>query len=222
MAKKEQEKTDGTGRVKFRYADGERYFDLDVEAIKHEGGIVEGLKSIANALAGRTIAATANRVLPPKPPVTNEAPPPSPREDAQDPQEPVEVVEVSPATEGGDGRQRSRKKYVPKAPVLLNLDLSSAQVSLQEFAKQKNPESVNNKYIVVATWFKEQMKIDEISSDHIFTAFRTLDWQMPADPDSVFRTLKYKNQYFEKGEGKGVYKVTFPATNDVAKMGTKP
>jgi hypothetical protein len=65
------------------------------------------------------------------------------------------------------------------------------------------------------------MKTDEITIDHIFTAFRTLEWQMPDDPGGLFRTLKYKKQYFDKGESVGGYKVTFLATNYVAKMGTK-
>lgn len=110
---------------------------------------------------------------------------------------------------------------MPKAPTLLSgLDLTTATVSLQDFAKAKNPTSVNDKYLVVATWFKEQMKTDEINIDHIFTAFRTLDWTTPDDLAAPFRTLKHSKQYFDKGDSVGGYKVTFLATNYVSKMGT--
>ena len=65
MTKRDEHKANGAGRVKFRYADDQRYFDLDVEGIKNEGGVVDGLKSIANALAGRTLAGEPRRTLPP-------------------------------------------------------------------------------------------------------------------------------------------------------------
>src|SRR4029077_21162970 len=67
MAKKDEQKANGLGRVKFRYADTERYFDLDVDNIKNETGVVDGLKSIASALAGRTVAIAATRALVSKP-----------------------------------------------------------------------------------------------------------------------------------------------------------
>lgn len=222
MAKKEEDKTRGSGRVKFRYADHERYFDLDVDGIKHEDGVVDGLKSIANALAGRTIVSAAGRGLPAKPHVTGAVVRPSPPEDEQSEEESPEeeAAAAAPTDTDGNGAQKTRKKYVPKAPTFLsNLDLGSAQVSLEDFAKAKNPTEMNDRYLVVAAWFKEQMKMDEINNDHIFTAFRTLEWQMPDDPGSIFRTLKHKKQYFDKGEGVGGYKVTFLATKYVSKMG---
>ncbi len=71
----------------------------------------------------------------------------------------------------GNGTPKAQRKQVPKAPTFLSsLDLTTAPVSLQHFATAKNPTALNDKYLVVATWFKEQMKTDEINIDHIFTA----------------------------------------------------
>ena len=135
--------------------------------------------------------------------------------------EAVEEQQEEPTVESnGNGTPKVRRKQVPKTPTLLsNLDLNAATLSLQEFAKAKNPTTINDKYVVVATWFKEQLKTDEITIDHLFTAFRTLNWQTPDDLTSPFRTLKHSKQYFDKG-GVGGYKVTFLATNYVSKMGT--
>ena len=59
----------------------------------------------------------------------------------------------------GNGTPKARRKQVPKAPTFLSsLDLTTAPVSLQDFATAKNPTALNYKYLVVATWFKEQMK----------------------------------------------------------------
>ena len=58
----------------------------------------------------------------------------------------------------GNGTPKARRKQVPKAPTFLSsLDLTTAPVSLH-FATAKNPTALNDKYLVVATWFKEQMK----------------------------------------------------------------
>jgi hypothetical protein len=224
MAKKDEQKANGTGRVKFRYADQERYFDLDVDGIKHEGGVVDGLKSIANALAGRTIASAAGRILPAKPPVTGAVVTPPPPEEVQNEQGALEEEAAAAVTADtdGNGGQKTRKKFVRKAPTFLsNLDLSTAQVPLQEFVRTKSTTDLSDKYLVVATWFKEHLKVEEINNDHIFTAFRTLDWPVPDDPGNLFRSLKHKKQYFDKGEGVGGYKITFLGTNYVAKMGAK-
>ena len=67
MAKKDEQKANELGRVKFRYADTDRYFDLDVDNIRNESGVVDGLKSIASALAGRNLTIAPNRALVGKP-----------------------------------------------------------------------------------------------------------------------------------------------------------
>jgi hypothetical protein len=57
----------------------------------------------------------------------------------------------------GNGTQKTRKKQIPKAPTFLSdLDLTTATVSLQDFAKAKNPTLMNDKYLVVATWSRNR------------------------------------------------------------------
>jgi hypothetical protein len=223
MPKKDEQQAKGDGRVKFRYADADRYFDLDVDGIKNEGGVVDGLKSIANALAGRVLNTNPNRTLAPKPPAGNGTviTPPTPEDEPLE-EEIAEEEAVAEDTTNGNGVPKTRKKYPPKAPTLLsNLDFASAKVSLEDFVATKDTAEVSDKYVVVATWFKEQMGLDEITIDHIFTAFRLLNWPVPDDLGNQFRMLKHKKQYFDKGDSVGGYKVTFLATNYVSKMGTK-
>ncbi|HWY71353.1 MAG TPA: hypothetical protein VNX88_21985 [Terriglobales bacterium] len=54
----------GSGRVKFRYADDDRYMDIDVEAAPDAvEAVAQGLKSIASALSGRMLANAPARSL---------------------------------------------------------------------------------------------------------------------------------------------------------------
>lgn len=226
MAKKDEHNVNGSVRVKFRYADTDRYFDLDVDGIKNEAGVVDGLKSIANALAGRTLATTA-----PKPALVAKSNPggvvvlsatPTEAEVQNADERGAENDIVETDTTNGNGVPKLRKKYAPKAPTFLSaLDLSKATFALQDFVATKNTTEMMDKYTVVATWFKEQMGLEEITADHIFTVFRVMSWQIPDDPVQPLRDLKSKKQFFDKGESVGGYKITFLGTNYVSKMGSK-
>lgn len=224
MTKKDEHKanTNGhdSGQIKVRV--------IEFELNGRNATLAEGIKAVTAAITSRAVIVQEPK-RPGLPAVSN--PKPGTILDAEEPAQPevgavvIEEQNVEDAgidTNGnGNGTPKVRRKQVPKAPTFLStLDLKTAMVSLEDFAKAKNPTTLPDKYVVVATWFKEQMKMDEINIDHVFTAFRTLDWPTPDDLAATFRSLKHSKQYFDKGEGVGGYKVTFLATNYVAKMGT--
>jgi hypothetical protein len=181
-----------------------------------------GLKSIANALAGRNLGGESNRALPPKSPnsagartteqATAETPEPEEIEEIED----ESIEEVS----NGNGNER-RRRPAPRAPKFLSdLNLTTASVLLADFVKEKNPENDMDKYAVIAVWFKEYFNTDEISIDHIFTAYRALNWQtqLPSDLSQTFRKLKSKN-WFDGGSTRGYYKINWNGVDGVNKMG---
>jgi hypothetical protein len=225
MAKKDEQK------AKLNANDHNRVqgFVFGIHLEGSEAVVTEGIRAFTSAMAkgGMVLAPPAPRSkgalsAPKDDQTTATAATTSVEEETEQPEgEAVEEQEEATVETNGNGTPRVRRKQVPKTPTLLSsLDLNAAAVSLQEFAKAKSPTSISDKYVVVATWFKEQLKTDEINIDHIFTAFRTLDWQTPDDLTAPFRTLKHSKQYFDKGDGVGAYKVTFLATNYVSKMGT--
>ena len=211
--------TDGSGRVKFRYSDSDRYMDIEMEGVTDT--LADGLKSLATAISRGTVTAPLGRLLTqPKPPAT-----PAKGEqngftpDIGDEEEDEAQFETASETSNGNVTDRAKRKYVPRAPQFLSsLDLTSGSVPLEEFVKQKNPVEIPDKYAVIATWFKEHRQLDEITADHIFTAFKLLKWQIPDDPGQPLRDLKSKKHWFDKGGSKGGYKINFLGTNSVAKM----
>ena len=40
-------------------------------------------------------------------------------------------------------------------------------LSLEDFVKEKNPDNDVDKYAVIAVWYKQHFKTEEISIDHI-------------------------------------------------------
>jgi len=63
IRRKEETESNGKGKIKFRYTDSERTVDFTVENIAGTS-VTEGIRSLANVLAGRTIVGEGRR--PPK------------------------------------------------------------------------------------------------------------------------------------------------------------
>ena len=102
------------------------------------------------------------------------------------------------------------------------MNLTTATVSLEDFVKEKNPDNDLDKYAVIAVWFKQHFDTEEISIDHIFTAYKKLGWQaqMPApDPSQTLRNLKSNKNWLTGGTKRGFYKVNWNGEDAVNKMG---
>lgn len=121
----------------------------------------------------------------------------------------------------GDGAQKAVRR-VPKTPVVLNdIDFSAGKVSLKDFVAQKNPGDKYEKYAVITVWYKENHNLEEVNSDRIYTAYKFLDWVPPNDVAQVLRDLKFSKKWFDKGTGRGGYKINIIGLNKVAAGFTK-
>jgi hypothetical protein len=176
----------GAGRVKFKY--------MEIEMEGENQALADGLKALANAISRGNATLPLGRPAPAlKPGVAADKP-----EDEElvhpDEQDEAAIEEQDEEQVSGNGNGSGpKKKVIAKPPTFLNnLDLSTASVKLQDFVAQKNPEELWDKYIVFAYWLKEYMKIEEITMDHIFTAFKAMGWQsqLTANPSQTLRDIK--------------------------------
>lgn len=99
-----------------------------------------------------------------------------------------EAEEVaSPKRATGNSAPRKYRK-----PVVVEIDMSGNGVPWVEFAASKGPTSHNGRYLVAAAWLHEHAKIDKLSTDHIFTCYKSAGWHMDIpDPTAPFRGLKH-------------------------------
>jgi hypothetical protein len=209
----------GGGRVKFRYADAERYVDLDME--NANAAVADGIKSLASALSGRTVMAPIRALTTPKVAV---APPVDEQEEIQFPpqgqdEHEVEEADSEPPPSGNGAGQK--RVYNFKAPKFMDdLDLTKATKPLADYVAEKSPTEMLDKYLVVVVWFKLYLKIDGVKIGHVFTAFSNLGWksQMPESHSQPLRDLKAKRHFltFDKEVG---YKVNWQGEQHVEKMG---
>ncbi len=156
---KEDSNTNGNskGKIKFRYMDSERVVDFSVENMTGDS-VTDGLHSIANALAGRTLprkgALDPKRTLP-----GGGAPPVDVEEEVETPEEEApeqEVLEPEEEESGEETPAKPKRERKFKRPELLGTpNLTEAKVSLADFLKQKNVTEMMDKYCVIAVWYKE-------------------------------------------------------------------
>jgi hypothetical protein len=216
----------GGGRVKFRYADAERYVDLDMENANAE--VADGIKSLANALSGRTIITPVRALTAPKAAVAPSVPPVVNQEEIQypppgeDEHEVEEEADSKPPFSGNGSVQK--RSYSIKAPTFLNdLDLSKGTKPLSEFIEAKNPTDVMDKYLVVGFWLQKYLSVEEVTVDHVYTVFDHLGWkgEMPAKPGKPLADLKSKRHMLTREQGTAGYKVNFKGEQHVENMGAK-
>jgi hypothetical protein len=200
-----------------------RWMELDVEG--GTADLVEGFKSFATALSrGTSVTAPVRTLAPAKP--TSDTPTAVieaaiPKEQNSDAAEAETTDEVSCETTNGDGTDRPKRRPAPRAPKFLNdLDLTKAPVQLADFVQEKNPDGDMDKYAVIAAWFKQHLNTEEITIDHIFTAYKALGWQaqLPDNPSQMFRNLKNNKNWFDSSK-RGTYKINWNGESAVNKMG---
>ena len=84
---------------------------------------------------------------------------------------------------------RKARKVMGKSPDVVDLDLTG----FVDFANEKTPKSRAERYLVIATWLKEQRNISAITADHVFTCYKAAKWptNIP-DFTATLRTLKHQ------------------------------
>lgn len=213
------------GKIKFRYMDSERVVDFSVENMSGES-VTQGLHSIANALAGHTLARKGAQD-PKERQLAGETTIDVGEElETAEPDEQEQEVLEREAEDPSEGQVPKPKKApkVPKAPKLLNTpNLTEAKVSLEDFMKQKGATDMMDKYAVVAVWYKEQFEIADINIDRIFSAFTLLGQvpQLPTDLEKPLKNMTYTKtkKWVDKAEGAGNYSINWVGKSEVGKMG---
>ena len=227
-SRKEESQANGSGkgRIKFRYMDSERACDFVVDNVTSEG-VTEGLRHIANALAGRNITAAPAPRLPKKISGSTEVLDEKDEKETLDtdvlpfPEEaPAEPEQEDPETTEAAAAKAKRK--VKRPSVLDDPKLTGAKVPLVDFMREKgNPAEMLDKYSVVAVWYKQEFNITEMTIDRIYTAFKHAGWdsQLPTDVEKPLKNLTYQRKWFVKTKNPGAYEINWVGEDAVNKMG---
>lgn len=205
MGKGGGKRSTGSSRIRFIMLDADLN-DSDLDQIT---------QAITNALRPSMV----QRPLPVLPRGGNGASAsPTNNDDTPDTDDGEELVseKAAPAPRPSSGYTRTR---VYKQPKVLEIDLNAGLISFSAYAQAKNlPDELTKRYLVVATWFKEYQKLDAVTIDHIYTAFRRVKWATNiTDFDLPFRQLIKRG--WMKREDTGNYAITVLGVAEVEQMG---
>jgi len=162
-----------------------------LEANLSEGDLGPITQAIQNALRP---PAPVQRLAAPKPVAINGTTvEPEPEAEVQD-ADFEEVEESAPAP-----RPKTTRKV--KSAKVVDIDMNKS-VSLAEFTKGKDPGSNHKRYMTIATWLKEHRGMDAITSDHVYTCYKSIGWPSNIkDFAQPLRELKSANLFDQPEKG---------------------
>lgn len=121
-------------------------------------------------------------------------------------EEDEEVVDGEPSEETQEVPEvpetaKTSRPKKPKPPEYLP-DLITDMNAFKEFAKEKNPTSKNQQYLVAAYWLKKYGNTATVTADMVYTCYKTAPW--PAgfnDWSQTFHNLVHAELMRKVGKG---------------------
>lgn len=197
---------EGTGKIKFRFVE----FEMDGTGSSLE----EGLKSIAAALNRGMNPSIGAKLLQHNAAEQGIAP------GGEEAPEAEELTDDEESTTSSLSRKIGAARKVAPRKILDDFKLDDVKPTLKDFAATKKPNSDLKKYLVIAFWTKTYKKMEELTPDHFFTAYRGLGWSTPKDPVQPIRDLiNPRNGRFSAGSVPGNGKINHIGEQFVIDMG---
>lgn len=170
----------------------------------------DGLRTISNALS--RFMPPGPRQMPSLASAQNGGALPAPAENGNEVAEVMEVESSEPV------QQTKAAKRTIKSPDILQLDLTSGDMSLKKFLDKHPMDDDSKRYLLIAYWLKSQRDINEVTPAHIHTCFRHMGWQTPNNAAQPLRDMKSKRQWFNKGKEKATYAINHIGENEVLRI----
>ena len=107
------------------------------------------------------------------------------------------------------GAPKAKKPQAPPKYTFLNdFNLTPDGVpSLTQYCTEKNPQTVDDKFLVASAWIQTHGGVDPFTGGHLFTAFRAMQWKTQVDMTQPLRSLKAKKSYYDN-PGFGKWRLT--------------
>ena len=178
-------------KVKFRVFE----FEMDGS----DESIQDTMKTLAAALTrGGQGPIPVNRRIKADTPASVPGAAESETEDELTDEDETQVEDVVPKTVVSPKRPKKVQTY----KILDDIRFDETPIKLDQFVSQYNLTSDLKRYLAIALWFKDHLKLVEINVRHWYTAFKYLKWPIPNSPGQPIRDLRAKDR-LSKGVSPG-------------------
>jgi hypothetical protein len=210
-ARDDRDRGSDKGRVKVRVIE----FELDGS----NQTLRESIRDIVGAIGGRPQQQLPRAIGVQAPPL-NGRPTPAGAEEAvvSMPEGAIDDGDDDDEGDEGGGSSTRARRSPPRTPQILEIDFHAGDQPLSDLARLLKLEEGTDldRYNVIAWWLKHKRQIEEITADHIHTAYRHLDWNTPADATQPLRALKGRSYgYMRSGSKRGTFVITHIGENRV-------
>lgn len=201
MAKLPQRTEGQNGKVKVRI--------IEFEMEGSDLSLQESLKSIAAALSRPNLTPPSRSTARIE---SNKAGAPGANGDsiAEEELEDVEYVDDVQQLEASSPINTRKPRKPPKtvAPNLVAIRFDDVNPTFTDFVADRDPKNDMQKYLCAAYWLKMHKDVHEVSIDHIYTAYRSQGWALPAKAVQPMRELAAtRDGRFSKGVERGHYSI---------------
>lgn len=118
----------------------------------------------------------------------------------------------------------SKKSSAPKKPpnfkIMKELNFDDVTPTLADFVAEKKPKTHLDRYLCIAYWFKHEKQVEDLTTEHFFTAYMHYRWSLPANAATPIADLRHaKRQLFVAGKETGYSTIANSGERQVMEMG---
>lgn len=104
-------------------------------------------------------------------------------------------------------------KFKPTISLVKDLDLNpDGKKSFRSFAQEKAPKSGFEKCVVAIYYLHDELGLDGVTSDHVFTCFKDAGWRVPSDLYNVLVATSSRKGWLDTSDMMNI-KVTHRGEN---------
>jgi hypothetical protein len=105
---------------------------------------------------------------------------------------------------------------------LPKFDSKLAVTPFKAFAAERNPQTVDEKYLVACLWLQEEAQLESYGASQVFTCFRAMEWQTYDDFTQPMRQLKKNKSYYADADKRGEWKLNDHGLDEARKVKHQP
>lgn len=131
----------------------------------------------------------------------------------------ADIEDASPAASPAPKKQAAPRK--PKNfKIMKELKFDDSAPTLEAFIDEKKPSSHLDRYLCIAYWFKHTVGVEDLTTEHFFTAYMHYDWSLPGSAATPIADLRHqKRQLFVAGATPGTWTINNAGERRVRELG---
>lgn len=130
-----------------------------------------------------------------------------------------DVEDAIPAAAAAPKKQAAPRK-LKNFKIMKELKFDDSTPTLEAFINERKPSSHLDRYLCIAYWFKHTVGVEDLTTEHFFTAYMHYDWSLPGNAATPIADLRHqKRQLFVAGATPSTCTINNAGERRVREMG---